>query len=248
MAETFNYFNYYTEIEEYFWQKRGGALLVSTLDWAVIESWQKAGIPLEVVFKGIDHAFEHYDAKKRGRPVKSLAYCVDAVADAADTAREAAVGRHDSAEPPSSPALEPGTVARFFRANAAELRSVADTPDAKPAFKKTLNEVAGALEGLAEQPSTRESATLEDLERHMTVFEEKLQAAITQSAPAETLVEIRREVDRSLSPYRRKMKTGQLAMIEKQFLQKKLFEHFRLPRLSLFYLQVAPLSGAPEGE
>ena len=74
-----NYFNFYTEIEEYFCLKRGAHLLVSTLDWAVIETWQKAGIPLEVVLKGIDRAFERYDAKKRGRPVKSLLYCVDAV-------------------------------------------------------------------------------------------------------------------------------------------------------------------------
>ncbi len=247
MTETFNYFNYYTEIEEYFWRKRGGTLLVSTLDWAVIETWQKAGLPLEVVLKGIDHAFEHYDAKKRGRPVKSLAYCVDAVADAADTAREAAAGGHDTSEAPHAPALEPGAVAHFFRANAAELRSVAGAPDAKAWFKETLAEIAGALEGLADQPSTQESATLEDLERHMTVFEEKLQAALTQSAPAETLVELRREVDRSLSPYRRKMKTEQLAMIEKQFLQKKLFEHFRLPRLSLFYLQAGGVP-PPQGE
>ena len=50
MAE-FNYFNYFTEIEEYFWQKRGAHLLVSPLDWAIVETWQKAGIPLPAVLK-----------------------------------------------------------------------------------------------------------------------------------------------------------------------------------------------------
>ena len=45
--EPFNYFNYFTEIEEYFWHKRGAHLLVSPLDWAIVETWQKAGIPLE---------------------------------------------------------------------------------------------------------------------------------------------------------------------------------------------------------
>src|SRR2546427_9004959 len=36
-----NYFNYFTEIEEYFWKKRGAHLLVSPLDWAIMEAWQK---------------------------------------------------------------------------------------------------------------------------------------------------------------------------------------------------------------
>ncbi|MCI0403127.1 MAG: hypothetical protein L0212_06345, partial [Acidobacteria bacterium] len=101
---------------------------------------------------------------------------------------------------------------------------------------------AEALEALAAQPATETAANLEDLERHLTVFEEKLLAALTQAARADELVELRREVDRSLAPYRRKMKAEQIALIEKQFLQKKLFERFGLPRLSLFYL---PATAAP---
>src|SRR5882672_8164452 len=89
----FNYFNYFTEIEEYFWRKRGAHLLVSPLDWAIVETWQKAGVPLEAVLRGIDTAFESYGRSKRaGRPLKSLAYCVDAVLDAAAQQAEAAAG------------------------------------------------------------------------------------------------------------------------------------------------------------
>jgi hypothetical protein len=74
--ETFNYFNYFTEIEEYFWRKRGAHLLVSPLDWAIVETWQKAGVPLEAVLKGIDRAFESWSRSRRdagGRQLKSLA-------------------------------------------------------------------------------------------------------------------------------------------------------------------------------
>ena len=77
--DSFNYFNYFTEIEEYFWRKRGAHLLVSPIDWAIVETWQKAGIPLETVLRGIDSAFESYQHSRRGagRPAaKSLAYCV----------------------------------------------------------------------------------------------------------------------------------------------------------------------------
>ncbi len=96
MSDAFNYFNYYTEIEEHFWRKRGAHILVSPLDWAIVETWQKAGIPVEAVLAGIDAAFESYARSRRGaagRPLKSLAYCVDAVLEAAEQHAEAATGK-----------------------------------------------------------------------------------------------------------------------------------------------------------
>ena len=87
----FNYFNYFTEIEEYFWRKRGAHLLVSPMDWAIVETWQKAGISLPAVLKGIDRAFESYSLATGGRRTatwKSLAYCVDAVLESAAEEKE----------------------------------------------------------------------------------------------------------------------------------------------------------------
>ena len=129
--ETFNYFNYFTEIEEYFWRKRGAHLLVSPLDWAIVETWQKAGVPLEAVLKGIDRAFESWSRSRRaagGRQLKSLAYCVDAVLDAAEEASEAAAGsgpeikrRQPAAEPFSRDEMK-----KYFERNAARLRAAAE--------------------------------------------------------------------------------------------------------------------------
>ena len=92
--DNWNYFNYFTEIEEHFWKKRGAHLLVSPLDWAIMETWQKAGVPLEAALKGIDRAFESYQRSRRGagKPLKSLAYCTDAVLEAAEEQQEAAAG------------------------------------------------------------------------------------------------------------------------------------------------------------
>lgn len=245
----FNYFNYYTEIEEYFCQKRGAHILVSTLDWAVIESWQKAGIPLEIVLKGIDRAFERYQSKPRPRLIKSLLYCVDAVAEVAEEAREAAAGRgpQGAAREAAAP-FEAGEIAAYLRANAAALRRCAERTESEGSgMASSFNDIAGALEALAAQPGTAATASLEDLERHLTVLEEKLMAALTQAATADDLVALRHEVERGLAPYRRKMRVEQLALIEKQFMQKKLFERYRLPRLSLFYLPAAA-APAPPGE
>src|ERR1700757_2596029 len=90
--EDWNYFNYFTEIEEYFWKKRGAHLLVSPLDWAIMETWQKAGVTLEAALKGIDRAFERYPRSHRGptKPLKSLAYCTDAVLQTAEQQQEGA--------------------------------------------------------------------------------------------------------------------------------------------------------------
>ena len=59
-----NYFNYFTEIEEHFQRRRGSLLLLSTLDWALIETWREAGVPLEVALRGIDEAFDKYEARQ----------------------------------------------------------------------------------------------------------------------------------------------------------------------------------------
>ena len=90
-----NYFNYFTEIEEHFQRRRGGGLLLSTLDWALIETWKDAGIPLEGVLRGIDGAFERYEKRPSKRKVNSLAYCAQEVLAAAEEMKEAAVGVSD---------------------------------------------------------------------------------------------------------------------------------------------------------
>src|ERR1700723_2246239 len=211
--ESFNYFNYFTEIEEYFWRKRGAHLLVSPLDWAILETWQKAGIPIGAVLKGIDRAFESWARSRRaagGRQLKSLAYCVDAVLDAAAEAAEGAAGTGPGGK--SSRAGGGTFLAGRFDETASKL------DDALP-----LLDVAGTMD-------------LEDFERRMTVLEEKLAAALAADAEEEAMLAIRREMDRSLAPYRRKMSADQLAQLERQYTQKRLFEYFAVPRLSLFYL------------
>ena len=76
-----NYFNYFTEVEERFQKARGtGLFLMSPLDWALVETWKNAGVPLEAALRGIDAAFEKWRTKKkRSQNVNSVAYCSQAV-------------------------------------------------------------------------------------------------------------------------------------------------------------------------
>jgi len=236
----FNYFNYYTEIEEHFWRKRGAHLLVSPLDWAILETWQQAGIPLTAVLKGIDRAFESYARSRRGagKPLKSLAYCVDAVLEAAEQEKEAAAGK--GPEVPRAAATEsfsPSELEAYFARNRERVVQAADSarPSA-PELSARFAEADGKLAALAALLRAPGALDLEDLERQLTVIEEKLTAAMRATAPDETLVGIRRNLDRQLAPYRGKMTAAQLGQLEQKYIDKRLWEHYRLPRLSLYYL------------
>ncbi len=238
----FNYFNYFTEIEEYFWQKRGAHLLVSPLDWAIVETWQKAGIPLPAVLKGIDRAFESYARSRRaagGRQLKSLAYCVDAVLDAAEDEKEAAAGTGPTVAKAKheTKSFSRDELRAFFTRNIDRIGAQSEAlRSTQPDLAARLEETCQRIAGLATLIDSPGALDLEDLERRLTVMEEKLTAALTASAPEDFLVDVRREMDRQLAPYRRKMTGAQLAQLERQYMQKRLWERYNLPRLSLFYL------------
>jgi hypothetical protein len=216
-----NYFNFFTEIEEHFQRARGtGLFLLSPLDWALIESWKNSGIPLEAVLKGIDDAFEKWRARKiKRRLVNSLAYCAQAVLEAA---RNAPASDRPKAEAPFAPEELSG----HLRKNAA---AYALRPE--PA----LQEIAVTLEKLA-LDSSRELPSLENLERRLTALEDKVVAILRSAQGDEDLYAIRQSLDRELNPYRGKMTADQLAMLERRYLDTALLERAKLPRLSLFYL------------
>ena len=238
----FNYFNYFTEIEEYFWQKRGAHLLVSPLDWAIVETWQRAGIPLPAVLRGIDRAFESYARSRRaagGRQLKSLAYCVDAVLEAADEEKETAAGQGPVSVKPAQQAetFSRPELRAFFTRNSEKIAAQSAALRAtQPEVASRLEEARARLADLGSLLDSPGTLDLEDLERKLTVLEEKLTATLVSNAPEEFMVGVRRDLDCQLAPYRRKMNAAQLSQLERQYLQKRLWERYNLPRLSLFYL------------
>ena len=239
--DSLNYFNYFTEIEEYFWRKRGAHLLVSPLDWAIVETWQRAGIPLDAVLRGIDSAFESYQRSRRGagRPLKSLAYCVDAVLDAATKKQEAAAGSgpevkrsEKKAEPFSRQELR-----NFLCRNMENLDKAAQRVNSSDAeLARRITQARESLAGIMPLLESPADLDLESLERRLSAVEEKLSAAILAAADENMLVGIHTDLDRQLAPYRRRMSAEQLSQLERQYTQKQLLERFGLPRLSLFYL------------
>lgn len=229
-----NYFNYFTEIEDRFQRRRGTLLLLSTLDWALIETWKEAGIPLEAVLRGIDLAFDNYERKPRKtRKVNSLAFCSQEVLAAAEEMKEASVGTKRENEDRDT-GLSASEVSGYLTKNAALLR----VAKLEGSAEKVAREAADSLLAITDELQTAASKRLhlEDVERRMTMLEEKLQAALLVGTPERELVAIRADADRQIAAYRGKMNAAQIDQLQKQFLHKRLLELYSLPRLSLFYM------------
>jgi HPt (histidine-containing phosphotransfer) domain-containing protein len=221
-----NYFNYFTEIEEHFQKARATSLfLLSPLDWALIESWKSAGVPLEAVLRGIDAAFEKWRAKRsRAQMVNSLAFCSQAVMV---EAQRLADGSPQKASAPASDPFPADELTKYLKSNAVAVRATGVTE-----FVQIAESLERILDELPEQ-----ARDLEALEQRLTALEQKLIALARSRESEETALAGRRELDSYLKPYRGKMSAPQIAMLELQFLQRVTLASAGLPRLSLFYLR-----------
>jgi hypothetical protein len=230
-----NYFNYFTEIEERFQQRRGSILLLSTLDWALIETWREAGIPLEAVLRGIDQAFDRYDArrgKSHLRRINGLAWCAQEVMTAAEAMREAAIGMEKPHSDAASAGLEQQRIAAHLDSAATALRAAALEGLAAQTAKDSADRLITLAQSAREQPPN-----LEELERSLTVLEERLLNAVIATTSEGELAALREQSAQEIAPYRRRMQALQIRQIEQQFLHKRLLEKHNLPRLSLFYMR-----------
>lgn len=220
-----NYFNYFTEVEEAFQRARGtGLFLLSPLDWALIEAWKNAGIPLEAVVRGIDAAFAKWRSRKiRTQMVNSLAFCTQAVMAEAEAMAGAAAPPQPVRDAPEAP-----FTLDELRAHLAQ--------GAGRIQQAELADVREEVERLLAEAETH-YADLQGLELRLSALEDKMIAVARASQTAEDLTRAREELDRQLRPYRGKMTAPQLQMLEKQYLDRWLLERLDLPRLSLFYLR-----------
>jgi hypothetical protein len=212
-----NYFNYFTEIEQFFQSKREVFTLLSTLDWIIVESWKEQGVPLEVVLKGIDRAFSRPNARRK---YGSLAYCVKAVEDVLEEQKETQVER------PAPPQISAEETRKYLE----------DLAEKTQAVGETFPEFESKFAALAASVRTVDTRNFRDAEQTLTALEDRLISILRIAADENVLVELQRDVQSELGPFRATMTTEQLAMLEQQLSRRKLLERYNVPRLSLFYL------------
>ena len=238
-----NYFNYFTEIEEHFQNRRGTFTLLSPLDWSLIESFQSAGIPLDVVFKGIDRAFEKHSGR-RGNPqkVNSLAYCTQAIITEFERYKENRIGDFPQSgkEKSARTSQEADKASLLLLLDKACVRleqSLGQLPIHHGAsIGEVLEYTTRALQEIKAEVAGSEHPDYERIEMRLSTLEEKVLASLVSSLNEEVLMSVRVEVQREIQRHRRNLKAEQIALLERKMIHKRLFDEFHLPRLSLFYL------------
>jgi hypothetical protein len=245
---TLNYFNYFTEVEDAFIRRRAKHLLLSPMDWALIESWKEIGVPLHVALRAIEKAFDSWEAKPRKRSIKSLLYCQEEVEAQFAEWREARVGADESVTTQNGGTPEAGSSAglpfsraaildhlRRGRASlsavcAARLKSVEDN------FAETLKRAVALLVELEQDLEAVATPDAQKLEQSLSGLERMLSDALRLVASEEQQKAIESEVKEQLKPYRKHMEPAVYEQTFDNLRLKRLREQFGIPRLSLFYL------------
>lgn len=243
-----NYFNYFTEVEEEFVRRRGKPLMISPMDWALVESWKSAGIPLHIVLRAINEAFDGYDARaQKYRKVNSIFYCqqavegafaeyrlsqvgsgTDQVAEDSGSVRKGSRTRHEEEAFPKDVLLE------FLARCDEELRQSAqsDHPELNEAIDRArarLKEIAADIEG-------SKQVLAESIERDLDAIDRMILESASIACGEEEMKKIQTEAESQLRSYRKKMDKAIYETTVLNFVSRRLREINKIPRLSLFYL------------
>jgi len=247
--ERLNYFNYFTEIEETFVRRRGKHLLLSPLDWDLMQTWKDLNIPLHVVLRGVEKAFDSYESRPRNRSVKTLYYCQEEVeaqfaewqASQLGAAPVGAAGEEQAKEGDAAaegrglPFPRPVIAAHLSESRAA-LEQAFERQGEGGELRETLARAAARLAELEKDFAASARPNAEQLENSLSDLESLLDRALRASLPEEVLEEKREQAEEQLSAYRKRMERSAYEQTLENLLARLLREESRVPRLSLFYL------------
>lgn len=241
-----NYYNYFSEIEETFIRRRGRNLLLSPLDWALIEDWQNRGVPLRIVLSGIGKIFDSLDkqpAKKQ--TVKSLTYCREEIEAQYANWLTTQIGKNGSAAAQSSNSIiqssepevqnpkSPDTNSSFDEATTAHLERVAlglteSLPKTDGELRALLGKLSQDLAKLKQNPSSSEN-----LEKTLEEMDAQIDEILLKTEATEKL---KTEIEKQIASYKNKMEREVYRRTFDLMLLKRLREQMKIPRFGLFNL------------
>lgn len=226
MEAQFNYFNYFTEIEETFIRRRAKSLFLSPLDWALMEGWQDGGIPLHVVIRAIEQVFDNFDKNPGPRSIKGLMFCREEVEAQYEEWLKAQAGKTEETATPAAP-FNLSEIRDHLHGLSASLRlnsSINLTEDIDRACVR-LVEIADNV-----------NDNLEQLDLSLKDVESLLDEALLLKSDRGKFEIVKKETDKELRPYKGTMNAESYKCTHRLMLLKRLREEENIPRLSLFYL------------
>ena len=219
-----NYFNYFTEIEEFFLTKRGTHLLVSPLDWCLIELWKENDIPLHVVLRGIDRSFERIESAGK-KPPRSLSYCHPAVVEAFEEYRESMLGVSPAAdETQVNEQLPPDALIRHLK----ELEKSLQLHRGE-AFTRALSLVVA----LSSEVAARSGIRYEQIDRDLNQIGGRVTDALQEGMDPAELKELRAQAKKEMKIYRKHLSADMYRQLEANYMGRKTRERYGVPEFSL---------------
>ncbi len=218
--------------------------MLSPMDWALIEGWKERGVPLHVVVRAIEHAFDSHQSKQRKRSVKTLLYCQEEVEAQYAEWLESRVGSHEdqdtekqSADESKSPFPRDAVLQHLARSldHLSELYEERRQTTADE-FSEVLLRAVTLLSEIKDDYASAAAPDARKLEDSLTGIERMLDDAIRVAVSDSELESASAEIEAQVKPYKRHMDKAAFQQTRDNLLRKRLREHFGVPRLSLFFL------------
>lgn len=223
-----NYYNYFTEIEDTFIRRRGKNLLLSPIDWAMMETWQERGVPLHIVLRGIESVFDHFDKNPRPRTIKGLLFCREEIEAQFAEWTASQIGKSDSAAIPETESpLSLSAIGEHIISIVEKLRRVT---------VESLSEDIDRAVTRLEELKANIAADPEQIDKSLSDIENFLDHALLSNLDKEHLKQIEKEIAGQMRAYKADMEKEAYATTFRLMLLKRLREDLGIPRMSLFYL------------
>ncbi len=222
-----NYYNYYTEIEDAFIRRRGKHLLLSPIDWAMIESWQERGIPLHIVLRGIEAVFDNFDKNPLPRTIKSLLFCREEIEAQFEEWTASRVGAGDEAAGDANPVYSREDIEGHIRRSISQLRGANTSP-----LTEDLERASLRLESLLAELTD----DVEIIDKSLVDIEHFLDEALIAKSDPDRRKLFEKMAAADLKEYKSTMDKEMYDKTLRMMLLKRLREDLGIPRLGLFYL------------
>lgn len=219
-------------------RRRGRNLLLSPVDWALMESWEKRGVPLRIILTTIDEVFDKAGTDPdKAASIRSLSYCRDAVEARYRSWREGRVGAESTKagagtaanEPPEAPGGGDVSLREGGHIEAAIRRLESLSPSLAGAAADAASRAVGILN---ESVEAGDSSAEEVLDRIDGLIDDDLFNAVDPGTLDGALAQAGQEAGGKPAA----MDENEYRRAVELLFRKKLRDESGIPRLSLFHL------------
>ena len=219
-------------MEEYFVRKRGRNLLISPLDWCLVELWRDTGIPLHIVLRGIERSFASTARRQKSSP-NTLFYCHQAILEAFQEYQDAMVGASEDEEVEGVLDVSEATAQRE-----AILGYLKDLEKRLQGREDEVFQRAGQrIAALSSEVSVAATINYQEIDRDLAEMGSVLASALKEDMGLAKVRELGLEVRKELKVYRKRLSKEMYQRLEENYLNRQILGHYDLPEFNLLGIE-----------